>query len=191
MVPRCEAIASWGTAFKLNHPKQTGGIWKESQLHVFTDGGGGAEPTGNLIFDAGGSLYGTAQGGNRSGGGIAFQLTADNRGAWKETVLHWFSNNGPGAFIAGLTFDSSGNLYGPTDEGALFRGTVVRLKRSARQSGMWAPSIIYTFQGSPDGAGPAARLIFNAAGSLYGTTQAGGTGQACQGGCGTVYELSR
>jgi hypothetical protein len=64
-------------------------------LHVFADGSDGAEPAGNLIFDDKGSLYGTALGGNPSGGGIAFQLRAINGGRWKETVLHWFSNNGP------------------------------------------------------------------------------------------------
>jgi hypothetical protein len=179
-----------GTAFELKPPTKKHSDWTEKQLHVFADGSDGAEPTGNLIFNAKGSLFGTAQGGNPSGGGIAFQLTANIGGRWKETVLRWFSNNGPGAFTAGLIFDSSGNLYGPTDEGALFRGTVVRLKRPARQGGMWVPTIPYTFQGSPDGAGPAARLIFDAAGNLYSTTQAGGTGEACQGGCGTVYEAS-
>jgi hypothetical protein len=179
-----------GTAYELKPPATKGGAWTEKQLHVFTDGADGSEPAGNLIFDAKGSLYGTALGGNPSGGGIAFQLTAINGGRWKETVLHWFSNNGPGAFTTGLIFDSSGNLYGPTNEGAQFRGTVVRLKHPARRGGMWVPAILYTFQGSPDGAGPAAGLIFNAMGNLYGTTQGGGTGQACQGGCGTVYEVS-
>jgi hypothetical protein len=179
-----------GTVFELKPPATKGGAWTEKQLHVFTEGSDGAAPAGNLVFDAKGSLCGTAQGGNTSGGGIAFQLTAINHGRWKETVLHWFSNNGPGAFTTGLTFDSSGNLYGPTNEGARFRGTVVRLKPPARRDGKWVPTILYTFQGSPDGAGPATPLIFNAVGNLYGTTQAGGTGRACQGGCGTVFEVS-
>jgi hypothetical protein len=179
-----------GTAFQLKPPTTKGGAWTEKQLHVFTDGSDGAEPAGNLIFDAEGSLYGTALGGNPSGGGIAFQLMAINGGRWMETVLHWFSNNGPGAFTTGLIFDSFGNLYGPTNEGAQFRGTVVRLKRPATQGGKWVPAVLYTFQGSPDGAGPSARLIFDAMGNLYGTTQGGGIGQACQGGCGTVFEVS-
>jgi uncharacterized repeat protein (TIGR03803 family) len=105
-------------------------------------------------------------------------------------VLHWFSNSGPGAFAAGLSFDSSGNLYGPTDDGGRFRGTVVRLRHPAKRGGRWGSAVLYTFQGSPDGASPAAPLAFDIAGNLYGTTQAGGNGQACQGGCGTVYEVS-
>ena len=178
-----------GTVFQLKPPTKKGGPWAEEQLHVFKSGRDGANPAGDLIVDVKGSLYGTAQGGNPSGGGIAFQLGATNDGRWKETVLRWFSNNGPGAFTAGLIFDSSGNLYGPTDDGAQFRGTVIRLKRPAIPDNNWVPAILYTFQGSPDGAGPAARLIFNA-GNLYGTTQAGGAAQTCQGGCGTVYELA-
>jgi hypothetical protein len=50
-------------------------------------------------------------------------------------------------------------------------------------------SLLYNFQGSPDGANPAAALTFDA-GELYGTTQFGGTSQTCQGGCGTAFELS-
>jgi uncharacterized repeat protein (TIGR03803 family) len=177
-----------GTVFKLSPQAKKGTAWQEKQLHVFTGGDDGGQPNGGLILDAKGSLYGTAGGGNPSGGGIAFQLAASN-GRWKETVLHWFSNNGPGAFAAGLIFDSSGNLYGPTDEGAQFRGTVVRLKRPSRQGGKWVAAVLYTFQGSPDGARPAANLVFDKAGNLYSTTQWGGTGQSCQGGCGTVFEV--
>jgi hypothetical protein len=175
-----------GIAFSLQPPTKKGGAWGETHLHVFTGGSDGGQPNGGLIFGAKGSLYGTAGGGNPSGGGIAFQLTASSGGRWRETVLHWFSNNGPGGFTAGLTIDSLGNLYGPTAEGANFRGALVRLKRPATQGGKWVPAVLYTFQGSPDGASPAARLIFDASGNLYSTTQAGGS----SGGYGTVFEVS-
>jgi uncharacterized repeat protein (TIGR03803 family) len=45
--------------------------------------------------------------------------------------------------------------------------------------------LLYTFSGKPDGASPVAALIFDAAGNLYGTTQAGGTY-----GFGTVFKLT-
>jgi hypothetical protein len=176
-----------GTAFRLQPPAQKGVPWVEKRLYVFTGGNDGGQPNGGLIFDAKGSLYGTAGGGNPSGGGIAFQLAASNGRRWKETVLHWFSNNGPGAFTAGLSFDSSGNLYGPTAEGAQFRGTVVQLERPAREGGRWLPLVLYSFLGAPDGAGPAARLLFDAVGSLYGTTEGGGG----SGSYGTVFEVKR
>jgi uncharacterized repeat protein (TIGR03803 family) len=43
---------------------------------------------------------------------------------------------------------------------------------------------LYTFTGQPDGAGPQASLIKDAAGNLYGTTEAGGTSNL-----GTVFKL--
>jgi uncharacterized repeat protein (TIGR03803 family) len=50
--------------------------------------------------------------------------------------------------------------------------------------------IIYTFAGGADGADPYSDLILDAAGNLYGTTIAGGTG--CNNSdCGTVFELTR
>jgi hypothetical protein len=49
--------------------------------------------------------------------------------------------------------------------------------------------VLYSFSGPPDGAQPEAGLIFDAAGSLYGTTTRGGTHSACDGGCGTAFKL--
>jgi hypothetical protein len=101
-------------------------------------------------------------------------------------VLHWFSNNGIGASGAGLLFDSAGNLLGTGSEGTKLCGVVFRLKRPARRGGVWVPIVLYTFQGSPDGRGPSASLIFDAAGNLYSTTVGGGSGN----GDGTVFEVS-
>jgi hypothetical protein len=177
-----------GTVFSLARSKA--GNWNEIQLHVFKNGSDGTEPAGGLISDGKGALYGTALGGSSSGGGVAFQLTEKSGGRWKDTVLAWFSNDGPGAFTTGLTFDSSGNVYGPTNEGAEFRGTVVRLTAPAKRNDRWKPSVLYTFQGSPDGADPSGQLIFDGTGSLYGTTQYGGSGTGCSfHGCGIVFEV--
>src|SRR5271157_4934433 len=49
-------------------------------------------------------------------------------------------------------------------------------------------SVLYTFTGSPDGAQPAASLLQDAQGNLYGTTSGGGD-PACTNGCGTVFKL--
>jgi uncharacterized repeat protein (TIGR03803 family) len=48
--------------------------------------------------------------------------------------------------------------------------------------------VLYRFRGGNDGSAPNAGLVADKAGNLYGTTDAGGS--ACQGGCGTVFELS-
>jgi uncharacterized repeat protein (TIGR03803 family) len=85
----------------------------------------GASPIGNLIVDAAGNLYGTAFNGGDHGYGAVFRLTRKPNGKWVETILH--SLEGPisteggttdGWFpIGGLTFDTSGNLYGTTQWG--------------------------------------------------------------------------
>ena len=89
--------------------------------------------------------------------------------------------------LAGVVFDDAGNMYGTTYDGGVYGwGTVFELSRSATG---WKQLVLYSFMGSTDGANPAANLIFDSAGNLYGTTTAGGSSQ-CGDGCGTVFRLS-
>ena len=48
--------------------------------------------------------------------------------------------------------------------------------------------VLHTFHG-PNGYGPGGVLVRDAAGNLYGTTEAGGTGK-CNSGCGTAFRLN-
>jgi hypothetical protein len=179
--------AGCGTAFKLTPPAKKRGEWTENILHRFTYGNDGASPNGGLVFDAEGSFYGTAQGGGSRRWGVIFRLKVRN-GRWTEEVLYTFTSNTDGTNpTAGLTFDSSGNLYGTALSGAYLRGVLFRLSPEAR--GGWTFSDVYTFTGAPDAAYPEARLVFDKGGNLYSTTTGGGTG-GCQGGCGTVFEVS-
>lgn len=60
-------------------------------------------------------------------------------------------------------------------------------------NGAWAAStekVLHSFTGGNDGIDPAATLVADSAGNLYGTTVSGGTGTLCTSGCGTVFELS-
>ncbi len=51
--------------------------------------------------------------------------------------------------------------------------------------------VLHLFTGGSDGARPLSTLILDAAGSLYGTTSAGGADNNCTGmGCGTAFRLS-
>lgn len=174
-----------GTVFMLT-PLQSG-KWDEQVLHRFTDGEDGAAPNGDLIFDSRGSLYGTAAtGGVGNAWGVVFKMappSGSNR-SWIETVLHVFNTCGrydPCDPKTGLMFDSSGNLYGTA-------GAIFRMSPAPREADNWGFSVLYTFTGPPDGFDPGG-LVFRGASTIYGTTLDGGTGRACQGGCGTVFEV--
>src|SRR5262249_33118392 len=53
-------------------------------------------------------------------------------------------------------------------------------------------SVLYNFTGGYEGGDPAASLLRDAAGSLYGTTYNGGGGECvAQYGCGAVFKLSK
>jgi hypothetical protein len=175
--------AGCGTAFELKPPAKTGGPWTEKILHRFTDGNDGAGPNGGLIFDAKGSLYGAAGAGGSQESGVIFRLGQGKEGGpWIETVLYSFQAGSDGGNPQGLVFDSLGNLFCSS-------GPIVQLKPPRQKGGRWTLDVLYKFKGAPDGRNPL-DLVFGAGGALYGTTLYGGTGQSCQGGCGTVFKAS-
>jgi uncharacterized repeat protein (TIGR03803 family) len=178
-----------GTVFELS--PQADGTWTEQILYNFHGSLDAAGPTGSLIFDAAGNLYGTTDwGGNCVQGscyGTVFELSPSANG-WTETVLYRFTGGSDGANPeAGLTFDSTGDLYGAAyDGGTAGLGTVFML--SPRNNG-WVESTLYSFTGqNGDGALPSCTLVFDGSGDLYGTTSKGGLNGWS--GPGTVFKLS-
>jgi uncharacterized repeat protein (TIGR03803 family) len=176
---------NYGVAFKLT--PQTNGTWKETVLHSFGNGKDGQNPSGTLLVDSSGNVYGTTAGGGNYGVGIAFELSPKSGGGWTESAMHEFGNSktdGQNPY-GGFIFDAAGNLYGTTSgggTGSLKRGTVFEL--SPKAGGGWTETLLYSFNG-PDGSTPISNLTFDAAGNLYGTTQNGGVNQY-----GAVFELS-
>jgi uncharacterized repeat protein (TIGR03803 family) len=85
----------FGVIFKLE--PASGGGWTRIILHYFSGGNDGAQPYGNLIFDAAGNLYGTTYEGGSSGHGTVFTLKPASGGYWKESVLHNFSGGTDGS----------------------------------------------------------------------------------------------
>jgi len=167
----------------------TGGIWTEKVLHSFGNGTDGYWPSAGLIFDAAGNLYGTTQVGGTYNYGTVFELTPQAGGGWTETVLHSFNDNGTDGYYpsASLIFDAVGNLYGTTPAGGTYGGGTL-FELTPIGGGNWAETVLYGFcsqANCADGYKPEAGLIFDAAGNLYSTTEAGGTY-----GEGTVFELS-
>jgi uncharacterized repeat protein (TIGR03803 family) len=171
-----------GTVFKLT-PNADGG-WMESVLHSFKYGDGdGYYPTGGLIFDAAGNLYGTTPRGGAHGNGAVFKLTPNADGSWTESVLHSFNGSDGRTAEASLIFDAAGNLYSTTAYGGAYgRGTVFRLTASA--DGSWTESVLHSLN-KKDGRYPDAGLIFDTAGNLYGTAYSGGSADG-----GAAFKLS-
>jgi uncharacterized repeat protein (TIGR03803 family) len=178
---------NFGVVFKLT-PGTTG--WTETVLYSFCTPAScadGAYPTGGLIMDAAGNLYGTTVGGGGgNNGGVVFRLTPGNMG-WTETVLYSFcsqSNCADGAFPSGLVMDGEGNLYGTTGYGGSNdNGTVFKLMPTSTG---WTETLLYIFcsySNCTDGKTPSG-LIMDEAGNLYGAAGAGKNGY------GVIYKLT-
>ncbi len=60
-----------GSVFKLT---PSNGAWAFTSLHDFTGGSDGANPVSNVVFDAGGNLYGTAFAGGAYGYGVVWEI---------------------------------------------------------------------------------------------------------------------
>jgi uncharacterized repeat protein (TIGR03803 family) len=174
--------------------------------------GDGSQPLGKLIADKNGNLYGTTSSGGTTappncvpaGCGTVFELSSSPDGTWTENVIYTFCSNYSGFScldgstpLAGLVFDSAGNLFGTTSAGGgpcpageIGCGTVFKLSPTNHPGVAWTETVLYSFclnesSECPDGGVPYAKLAFDASGNLYGTTIGGGS----KGG-GTVFELS-
>ena len=177
----------------------------ESVIYSFKGGADGAQPSGSLIADRAGHLYGVTSSGGSGNYGTVFQLSLTANG-WKERVIHTFSSS-DGAGPQGLVMDARGNLFGTTYFGGAYNngGVVFELQRSS--SGTWNEIVLhnFNFDGTTnfDGANPSSSLIIDPRGNLYGTTYFGGTGPCAYSGpgarapkgpppsgCGTVFEIS-
>lgn len=158
----------------------------ESTIYNFTGGSDGGTPYGGrLIFDPSGNLYGIAIFGGINNNGVVYELSPAAGGGWTQTVLYSFLGGSDGSNPEGaLVFDSLGNLYGGTYAGGTHGlGTIFEL--SPVSGGGWTEKVLYNFAGGADGANSNGSLIFDATGSLYGTTVLGGIN-----GIGTVFQLS-
>jgi uncharacterized repeat protein (TIGR03803 family) len=195
----CGYVNGSGTVFKL--VPDTGHGWKETVINVFCGSGigDGADPTGGLIFDAEGALYGTTEKGGANGYGTVFKMTPPGKddAMWPETVLYSFAGGSDGAYpLSGLVADnpSGGGLYGTTTYGGANCdvtegcGTVFKLSPPASDGAPWAQLTLHSFSyNSSDGQYPVGGVIFGEDGNLYGTTEYGGVSTTPPSGCGLLY----
>jgi uncharacterized repeat protein (TIGR03803 family) len=177
-----------GVIFKM---KQNGA---ETVLYSFLGGTDGATPTGGLILDGSGNLYGTTSKGGTSNLGTVFKVDT----AGHETVLYSFTGGPDGSIPAGdLIRDQSGNLYGATSAGGTAGGTTgggVAFKLDS--SGV--ETVLHNFGSTTgDGIGPIAGLVQDSSGNFYGATFEGGALDCMTEdhlrhptGCGAVFTLN-
>jgi uncharacterized repeat protein (TIGR03803 family) len=148
-----------------------------TKLHTFT-GNDGANPTGRLIRDKAGNLYGTTILGGANGNyGTVFKYGVDK----SFTVLHAFNGTDGSGPRAGVIRDTSGNLFGVTVSGGTNNfGTVFEIASDGTFS------TLYNFTGGTDGSSPHGGLALDpATGDLFGSTYQGGAN-----GHGSVFKLT-
>jgi hypothetical protein len=101
------------------------------------------------------------------------------------TTLVSFAESGGHGPLGGLMADANGDLFGTTAGGPFGgTGTVFEIERTSNGYAA-SPTTLATFS-SPNGEGPAAGLIADANGDLFGTTTYGGLF-----GDGTVFEITK
>ncbi len=158
------------------------------KLYIFTGGLDGNEPNAGVVIDNEGSVYGTTAAGGVANAGIVYKL--DSAGNY--TVLYSFPGGVDGASPrAGVTLDSSGNIYGTAALGgdmsciafggppALGCGVVFRIDPAGNYS------VLHKFTGGNDGAYPESALAVDS-GGVFGNTTYGG-----KSGAGVVFKIAQ
>ena len=147
-------------------------------FHLLTANGFG-QPTGGVIRDSKGNLYGTTFIGQADvgyGNGVVYKVDT----AGHSTVLHNFTGEADGGVpYGGVIRDSKGNLYGTAEVGgASGAGVVFKVDTFGNET------VLYSFTGGSDGGYPLAGVIRDSKGNLYGTTNGGGAS-----GAGVVFKV--
>ncbi len=155
-------------------------------LHAFQGGtSDGKSPSGKLILDASGNLYGLTENGGAQdlGYGTVYKVDATSG---NEQVLYIFTGGADGGYASGgLVEDAAGNLYGTTAAGGNAScggngcGVVFKLDTAGKEK------VLYQFSGGNDGGSPNGDLVRDSSGNLYGTAYWGPYG-----GGGVAFKLN-
>jgi uncharacterized repeat protein (TIGR03803 family) len=164
--------SNFGTVFSIT----AGGSY--AVLHSFKGGShDGQSPSGGVVFDTSGNLYGTTSLGGTHNGGTVFGIPA----VGTETVLHNFyrlSTDGANPYASMIRVGT--NLYGTTYRGGSANGgTVFKITLGGVER------VLHSFAGgTADGANPYSDLLLGTNNTFYGTTLFGGATNI-----GTVFKL--
>jgi uncharacterized repeat protein (TIGR03803 family) len=178
--------AGCGSVFKLAQMTGVPGR-TETIIHHFNCADG-RNPDAPLLLGADGALYGTTFYGGSNDLGVVFRLTrpASGESEWRETVLYSFTGYDGENPVGRLVQDSDGAIYGVTESGgADLLGNIFKLSPPTVPWGKWTCRTIFSFS-YETGNSPAAGLLMDRNGALYGTTSYNGPGLL---GEGVVYQL--
>jgi uncharacterized repeat protein (TIGR03803 family) len=151
-------------------------------LHSF-DYSDGSDPSGGLVADSSGNLYGTTADYSENNGGSVFEVDPSTQGF---DTLGLFASGHGAESDGSLLMDSHGNLYGTTNTGGANNdGAVFELVAGSGTVTTLASFGGLDQYGNTLGINPVAGLIMDSSGNLYGTTEFGGAG-----GDGTVFEYT-
>jgi hypothetical protein len=192
---------TYGSVFELERSHG----WRQVTLYDFSGGGDGADPWQSLAFDSKGNLYGvTAFGGgsescfDSDGCGTVFELVREGSRKWKHRIVYAFENNEIGDAPNGIVIDNAGVLYGTTllggNQGCSTAvdyevpgcGTIFALTATPDHGWKYHQVLAFPYG---DGQNPAAGLVPDGSGNLYGTTPYGGA--FADNGGGVVFKLGR
>lgn len=195
----CSSGNGCGTVFKITPTGELTTLYRFCSKANCADG---STPLSGLVQGSDGNFYGTtSQGGNfsslfcDSGCGTVFKITPT--GAF--TTLYSFCSqpdcpdgNGPSV---GLIQATDGNFYGTTGGAGAngIGGTIFKITPTGSLTTLYS---FCSLANCLDGDGPSAPYLLQATnGKIYGTTGRGGLQQAgsgynCDGGCGTIYEIT-
>jgi uncharacterized repeat protein (TIGR03803 family) len=175
----CSATQGCGTVFRL------AADGSETVLHVFAGApSDGAAPTGTLVRDQSGNLFGATWQGGSMGQGTVFEIASDGT----ESLRASFTTR-LGQPRQALTLGAKGALYGTTQ---LYNNANVTALFTLAADG--TVSMVHNF-GSEGGGAGLPGLIRDRTGTLYGALATGGGNQTgdCDlaGGCGMVFAIAK
>jgi uncharacterized repeat protein (TIGR03803 family) len=161
-----------GTIYRLS---QNG---KFNVLHSFGGSGDAISPSGWVIWDNAGFVYGAAQGGGAFGFGAIYKVAAGNG---KEKLVYSFTGGLDGGNPVSCLKLPDGTLYGETTQGgANDAGVVFKITADGTES------VLYSFNTSGKGGySPAGPMANDNSSNLYGTAEFGG-----KNGKGTAFRVT-
>jgi uncharacterized repeat protein (TIGR03803 family) len=191
--PGCQGFDGCGVVYRLTPPptfcRSVLCPWRERLAFAFTDYvAQGAGPSGDLVFDQAGNMYGTTTFGGSNvcgdglGCGTVFQLVPSG-GTWTENVLYRFTVDPISYPSYGVVFDSAGNLYGTANPYCCTYESVVFQLENTRSG--WIANTLYGFTGHGNGYDIMGGIVLDASGNVIGGTVLGGPSNF-----GVIYKLN-